>query len=1383
MARIVSAVMLVILVVSPWIVPPSQAVETTGIVCYAAADRGGAYGGDDMLTAVTVDDFDPATNEISLGSGIGTFDIAGLAYRATNATLYGVNDFQLGTLNTATGFFTALAQPLGNGRGALGNQTYVAVQGLAFDPVTGALYVTAPATGAVLLLQADPATGAALKAPFGLLDIDYLVLQPPAPLAGISDIAFDPTDGQLYGVASDGASDYRLVKIDKTSGAVTVVGGTGAAIESLSFTGDGRLLGATAGGDAFYGLYEMSKTTGAASNPRPLDNGRGYRGLACPPGPFNTIAGKVFEDKDINGRFTAGDVGTASVGVSLYRDLDGDGLATKRDELLRSTYTDTSGDYSFDIAAAGAFALTLKKKDLPRGHGLTTNSNRAVSFPATGLLDNDNDFGHAPQKSIPDEITIRFAPAASQTRIDGILAQYELAVLRYTPGISFYLCSTPPGQSSKTIDSLLREPEVIYAEHNFEVAEMFEANDPALNDPALVWAPHLIAAPAAWDITTGSPNITVAVVDSGISQAHPEFAGRIQPCVSPSTGQPDVCDFVNNDSDPADDRGHGTHVAGILAAAINNGAGSAGIAPGVKILPIKVLNASGVGTTANTASGIVYAVDHGARIVNLSLAFTTDASVLQDAVNYAAAHNVLVVAAAGNAGGGIVFYPAAYDAAFAVGATTASDTLYPLSNYNDYVDIAAPGESVWSTDWTVTEPITYSDRSGTSMAAPHVSGLAALILSDRPELSAADARSVIEQSALDLGAAGWDAQFGAGRIRADQALAASGAWAPFTPAPTHTPTPTVTATPTVTPTPSPTPAPYVQRVNAGGAVFTDSAGLSWAGDQAFSTGGWGYATAGTAKSVTTAVNGTTDDLLYQKHRQLAGEYRFTLPNGTYNVTLKFAEFAVSKAGDRVIKITIEGVVVESTLDIYKLVGKATALDRTYTVTVTDGLLNIAFARNGGRNDPVVSAVGVVSAGPPPTPTPAPTATRTATPTITPGGPTLTPTPSPTPTRTPTATATPTRTATPTITPTPLPYSQRVNVNGATFIDSAGLSWAADKAFATGSWGYSTAGSAKSYTTAVAGTDEDPLYQKLREIAGEYRFTVPNGTYQVTLKFAEFAASKSTDRPMVIQLEGATVENPLNVWSLVGKAVALDRTYTVTVSDGLLNITFVKGSGARYNPMISAIAVVTAGPPPTATPTPTATITPGGPTLTPTPSPTPTRTPTATATPTRTATPTITPTPLPYSQRVNVNGATFIDSAGLSWAADKAFATGSWGYSTAGSAKSYTTAVAGTDEDPLYQKLREIAGEYRFTVPNGTYQVTLKFAEFAASKSTDRPMVIQLEGATVENPLNVWSLVGKAVALDRTYTVTVSDGLLNITFVKGSGARYNPMISAIAVQSQ
>ena len=329
----------------------------------------------------------------------------------------------------------------------------------------------------------------------------------------------------------------------------------------------------------------------------------------------------------------------------------------------------------------------------------------------------------------------------------------------------------------------------------------------------------------------------------------------------------------------------------------------------------------------------------------------------------------------------------------------------------------------------------------------------------------------------------------------------------------------------------------------GAPLFKDSLGQEWQADQNSVTGPWGYV-GGTAKASTTAVNGTVDDLLYRQYRESLTEYKFTVPNGQYNVQLRFAEFAATAAGKRVMKITLEGGVVENALDVYAQAGKATALNRSYTVTVSDGVLNIGFVKVTGN--PMVSAIEVKPAVPP-TPTP------TFTPTITPGGPTLTPTNTPTPTA------------------TPVPYTMRVNVGGPPsplFKDSLGQEWQADQNSVTSPWGY-VGGTAKASTTAVNGTVDDLLYQQYRESLTEYKFTVPNGQYNVQLRFAEFAATAAGKRVMKITLEGAVVESALDVYALAGKATALNRSYTVIVSDGVLNIGFVKVTG---NPMVSAIEV-------------------------------------------------------------------------------------------------------------------------------------------------------------------------------------------------------------------
>ena len=780
-------------------------------------------------------------------------------------------------------------------------------------------------------------------------------------------------------------------------------------------------------------------------------------------------------------------------------------------------------------------------------------------------------------------------------------------------------------------------------------------------------------------------------------------------------------DFVNDDADPSDDNGHGTHIAGIIAAAMDNGQGSTGVAPGVSLMPVKALGASNSGSWDNVAAGILYAVDHGARVINLSLGGSVPSSTFHDAIAYAAAHDVVVVAGSGNLPDGEPFYPAAYPEVLAVSATDATDNWWTSSNYGDWVDVSAPGDKIWSTLWTSASPVGYGEKSGTSMATGFVSGLAALILSARPELSALDVHALIREKSDDKGATGADVFYGWGRINARRALESTGGWLTVTPAPTATATATPTATPTATSTPTATPPPYVARVNAGGtAAFTDGLGQVWAADKAFVAGSWGYA-GGSAKSYTTVVAGTNDDPLFQKLREGMTQYQFTVPNGAYQVRLRFAEFAGSKAGVRVMKIDIEGATVEAGLDVYKTIGKAGALDRTYNVTVVDGVLGIAFTKVSGTYSPMVSALEIRSN----TTSPAP----------------------------PSATATAPASS----------YLQRVDSGSERdFVDSQGRVWDGDQLYSSvraPTWGYE-GGNAQSGVSSEPYTDF-PLFETWGEGSKlAYKFDVSPASYQVTLRFAELAVAQAGKRVMDIAIEGAPVEAALDVYALVGGNAPLDRVYNVPVTDGQLNVDFKKvgGLGAEV-PMISAVAVVYLGPLPTATPTAT-------------------RTPTPTATPTRTSTPTATATP--YVLRVNSGSTTYTDKGALVWVADKAFATGSWGYVGGTTGKS-TSAVAGTNDAALYQKYRTKMTGYNFTVPNGTYQVRLRFAEFSTTTVGARAMKITMEG--VDDTLDVVALApGKAAAFDKTYpVVSVIDGVLNIGFARGTGASLDPMISAIEVR--
>lgn len=271
---------------------------------------------------------------------------------------------------------------------------------------------------------------------------------------------------------------------------------------------------------------------------------------------------------------------------------------------------------------------------------------------------------------------------------------------------------------------------------------------------------------SAWESCFQGQGITVAVIDTGVDLDHPDLQANI---VSGKS-------FVSGASSPDDDYGHGTHVAGTVAAVNNNG-GVIGVAPKARIMPVKVLNSSGSGSTFDVADGIEWAADNGAKVINLSLASTGNSSTLKAAVDYAYNKGVLVVAAGGNCGdssyalNGCTYqdqpvYPGAYSNVIAVASTTSSDSQSSFSNQGSYVDIAAPGSSIYSTY----KSGGYSFSSGTSMAAPHVAGLAALIWSQNSSVTRQQVWTQIRSTAQDLGTSGWDSQFGYGRINAAAAM-------------------------------------------------------------------------------------------------------------------------------------------------------------------------------------------------------------------------------------------------------------------------------------------------------------------------------------------------------------------------------------------------------------------------------------------------------------------------------------------------------------------------------------------------------------------------------------------------------------------------------------
>ena len=239
--------------------------------------------------------------------------------------------------------------------------------------------------------------------------------------------------------------------------------------------------------------------------------------------------------------------------------------------------------------------------------------------------------------------------------------------------------------------------------------EQSVANEPYSNEQ---WALSRIKISSLWQFTSGNPQTIVAVLDTGIDKNHEALKNKVLAEVN----------FTDSPT-PDDENGHGTHIAGILVASSNNGKSVVGLAPEIRLMNVKVADDTGICQAAVVAQGIIWAVDNGANVINISLQFTHSSLELEEAVNYAWRRGAVVVAAAGNNGGTQLAYPAYYENCIAVAATEQDSTLAPISNYGDWVDVAAPGFNIYST----LPKNSYGYKSGTSFATAYVSGLAALL--------------------------------------------------------------------------------------------------------------------------------------------------------------------------------------------------------------------------------------------------------------------------------------------------------------------------------------------------------------------------------------------------------------------------------------------------------------------------------------------------------------------------------------------------------------------------------------------------------------------------------------------------------------------------------
>lgn len=313
----------------------------------------------------------------------------------------------------------------------------------------------------------------------------------------------------------------------------------------------------------------------------------------------------------------------------------------------------------------------------------------------------------------------------------------------------------------KFLEKIRKQKNIVWAEPNYIIEIETTPNDPSWDQQ---WGPQKISANEAWNLEQGNQEVLVVIIDTGIYYNHPDLVSNYV-----AGGY----DWVNDDPDPMDDHGHGTHCAGIVAATINNAQGIAGLAQ-VKIMAEKFLSSAGYGSSWDAAQAIIHAIDVGKTISNriiLSNSWGSSGSstTVEEAMEYAYQNGALITAAAGNDASSGSFYPAAYTEVISVSATDSNDNLASFSNYGNNIEISAPGVSIYSTHLDNG----YQSLSGTSMAAPHVSGVAALIWSHFSSHNRDLVRIVLQTTGDDLGEIGWDQYYGHGRLNAYKAMQGS----------------------------------------------------------------------------------------------------------------------------------------------------------------------------------------------------------------------------------------------------------------------------------------------------------------------------------------------------------------------------------------------------------------------------------------------------------------------------------------------------------------------------------------------------------------------------------------------------------------------------------
>ena len=369
-------------------------------------------------------------------------------------------------------------------------------------------------------------------------------------------------------------------------------------------------------------------------------------------------------------------------------------------------------------------------------------------------------------------ILVRFKATPSQAVLDQLDVAFGAKAIGKIPEIGVTHLQVPPQAQLALLAHLRNRSDVQFAEFDSTVQAFLQPDDPYFsgslasshNGTVSQWGPQAVSAPAAWDLTLGDPSIVIAIVDTGVDSSHPDLFSKVVGAYS----------FTGSTKDGF---GHGTHVAGIAAAATNNDVGIAGMCPKCGILSVKVLNDQGSGYMSDVASGITYAASHGARVISLSLGGSAISETLHTALDYAIAQNALPVCAMGNSkSSSNTPEPAYWHDCLSVIATDQNGAKASFSNYGMKADVAAPGVAILSTMPTYPVTLTtsygyfpnYDALSGTSMATPMVAGVAGLVLSKNPNLTPAQVAGIIMASSGD--GVGWNPSLAFGVVNAYKAV-------------------------------------------------------------------------------------------------------------------------------------------------------------------------------------------------------------------------------------------------------------------------------------------------------------------------------------------------------------------------------------------------------------------------------------------------------------------------------------------------------------------------------------------------------------------------------------------------------------------------------------